>query len=414
MSAVGFEQVPLPTYLRAANRVAALAGSDASFFAPERIFADAARHAGLPEQFPEHVSEAVEVLCRSLRDEADLHWFGRSLQHNLLVTGLSAFLRVEKAFADDPTLENEPLVPPLIVTGLPRSGTTFLHRLLAAEPEATAVSLLQHTHPLPYKPLDYRWIEVGARFKPWRAAGAAYQMDAMHYVRPSLPDECNFGMRLAGRSMIYWAMAPAYSYIRWLLDQDLRETYQLYRKVLILHQRCAPGRRITLKCPHHLAWLPALQEALPEAMIVQTHRDPIETIPSECKLILSLQGITTRSLDWRRTVEGNVHKVRTFAERAVSAADAPQGDKIKHVDYRMLVADPLETVKEIHSHFGLPFTAAHDEALSQFAAGNRQHKHGQNTYSVEQFGHTTSGLAADFAAYRARFLDNGGDIRGAG
>ena len=218
---VGFDQLPLPIYLRAANGAAALAGSGASFFKPERIFADAARHAGLPDRFPDYVGDAVEVLCRSLHDEADLHWFGRTLQHSLLVTGLSTLLRVEKRFADDPSLENEPLVPPLIVTGLPRSGTTFLHRLLAAEPEAAAVSLLEHTFPLAHRPLDYRRVEVEARFRPWRAASAAYRMDAMHYVRPSLPDECNFGMRLAGRSMIYWGTAPAYGYLRWLLAQDL-------------------------------------------------------------------------------------------------------------------------------------------------------------------------------------------------
>jgi hypothetical protein len=411
---VGFDQLPLPIYLRAANGAAALAGSGASFFKPERIFADAARHAGLPDRFPDYVGDAVEVLCRSLHDEADLHWFGRTLQHSLLVTGLSTLLRVEKRFADDPSLENEPLVPPLIVTGLPRSGTTFLHRLLAAEPEAAAVSLLEHTFPLAHRPLDYRRVEVEARFRPWRAASAAYRMDAMHYVRPSLPDECNFGMRLAGRSMIYWGTAPAYGYLRWLLAQDLRESYQLYRKVLILHQRRSPGKRITLKCPHHLAWLPALREALPEAMIVQTHRDPVETVPSECKLVLSLQGIATRRLNWERTVEGNLLKVSTFAERAVAAAESPIGEGIQHVDYRNLVRRPLAAVKDIHAHFNLPFTAAHEELLSTFAEQNRQHKHGRNTYSAEQFGLTSAGIAKDFRSYRERFLDDPGDSSDAG
>src|SRR5215831_8270977 len=117
MSRAGFALAPLPLYLRAANRIAGFVGADASLFQPENMFAAAARHARLPARFPTHVEEAVDVLCRSLRDEANLHWFGRMNAYNLLVTGLSSLLRVEQQFATDPTLAHEPLLPPLIVTG---------------------------------------------------------------------------------------------------------------------------------------------------------------------------------------------------------------------------------------------------------------------------------------------------------
>lgn len=404
-SAVGFSLAPLPLYLRTANRIAAFLGADSSVFQPERLMADAARHAGLPARFPAHVGESLEVLCRSLRDEAHLHWFGRMYEHSMLVTGLSALLQVEAAFEADPTLAQTPLLAPMFVTGLPRSGTTFLHRLLSAVPEAAPVTMLGHMLPMPYKPIDYRKLEVWAKFQPWLAASRAYQMDAMHHVRPDLPDECNFGMRLAGRSMIYWATAPTYSYLRWLLDQDLRESYQLYRKVLILHQRANPGKRLTLKCPHHLAWLPALTEALPEALIVQTHRDVVETVPSECKLVLSLQAISTQKLDWKRTVEGNAMKVRTFAERSVAFDKTPAGARIHHFDYKKLVRDPVAMVREIHTRCGLPFTDAHVASLAQFATQNRQHKHGKNNYSASQFDMSTDQIAQEFAAYRQRFLD---------
>jgi hypothetical protein len=402
--AIGLAPAPLPGYLRLANGVAALVGADSRVFRPERIFADAARHAGLPARFPAYVEEAVEVLCRSLRDEVDLHWFGRENSRTLLVTGLSMLLQVEDAFVQDKTLAQQPLVPPLVVTGLPRSGTTFLHRMLAAEPDAASITMTEHVFPLPHRPVDYRRLDVWAKFQPWLAASNRYNMDAMHYVRPDLPDECNFGMRLAGRSMIYWATAPVHGYLRWLLAQDLRECYQLYRKVLLLHQRRMPGRRITLKCPQHLAWLPALAEALPEALIVQTHRDPMETVPSECKLVLSLQAISARTFDWQRSVEGNSLKVRTYAERSLAFADTPAGSRVKHVDYRGLVRDPLGVVRDVHAHFGLPFTASHETALARFASANRQHKHGRNDYSAEQYGLDRSQLAVEFKRYRERFL----------
>jgi hypothetical protein len=365
--------------------------------------ADAARIGGLPPDFPPCVREALKVLSGSLRDEARLNWFGRAYQYNLLVSGLSSLLQVERAFRDDPSLAATPLVPPLIVTGLPRSGTTHLHRLLSAVSNAEPVRMYQHMFPVPRKPLDTRRHEVAVKFLPWHLASRRYGMDAMHHVRPDLPDECNFGTRLGGRSMIFWATAPAYSYLRWLLAQDLRETYNLYRKVLILHQRAAPGRRLTLKCPHHLASLPALREALPEALIVQIHRDPLEAVPSECKLVLSLQSISTNTIDWVRTVEGNTLKVRTFAERAV-AFDPQGGAPIAHVRYSALVRDPLATVAQLHLDLGISFEEADRAAVKAFARKNPQNKHGRNPYNAEQFGLSPRALAEDFASYRARFL----------
>jgi len=402
--APGFSVKPLPVLIRSANAAARVLGIGVDVLKPERVMQDAARKAGLPPDFPGHVHEALDVLYRSLREEAALHGLGIANNQNMLVTGLSQLLLIEKMFADDPSLSKEPLLSPIVVTGLPRSGTTFLHRMLSAAPDAMGVPLHRHVYPVRPQSFDYRTWEVRLLLQPWHAASKVYNLDAIHYVRSDLPDECNFGMRLGGRSMIYWGTNPVHTYLRWLLAQDLRESYQLYRKVLILHQRANPGRRLTLKCPHHLAWLPAFTEALPEATIVQTHRDPVEAVPSECKLILSLHGVSVRELDWKRTVESNQFKVHTYAERSVAFADTEAGRKIMHVDYRRIVRDPVGVAADVHRHAGLPLTDAHKTALAGFASENRQHKHGKNVYKLEDYGLDADRLADDFAAYRERFI----------
>ncbi|MEM7200650.1 MAG: sulfotransferase [Planctomycetota bacterium] len=402
---VGVEPQPLPLLVRAPYAVARKCGVGSPRLTPHRLVQAAARKTGLAPKVPTHVEDALEQLCRSLADDARLHWFGAMNQRTLIVTGLAALMQVEQAFRDDPSLHDQELVPPLIVTGLPRSGTTFLHRLLSASQDAASVALYQHVHPVPPRGWDTRRLQTAVMFEPWKRASKAYDLDAIHYVRPGLPDECNFGMRIGARSMIFWAMAPVYGYLRWLLGQDLREAYQLYRKVLQLHQRQAPGRRLTLKCPHHLAWLPALSEALPEALIVQTHRDPAQVVPSECKLILSLQAMSTSALDWRRTVAHNHLKVETFAQRSVDFADTPCGRRVRHVDYRRLVAEPVEIARDIHGHFGLPFSESHADRLTEFASQNRQHKRGRNRYSLEQFGLDKGGVRRAHASYCERFID---------
>ena len=397
----GSPKRPLPAPLRAANAMSASLQLDGPRLDPESLTRAAARRARLPARFESHVEEALEVFCRSIRDEARLSWFGRMNTRTLVVTGLAEMLLLDEHFRQHPELDALELNDPLIVTGLPRSGTTFLHRLLSAAAIAEPVNLAQHLYPTRSRASSGR-IEAELSFFPWKRASKSYGLDAIHFVRPALPDECNFGMRLGMRSMIFWATAPAYGYLEWLLAQDLREAYRLYRRVLQLHQSRAPGRRLTLKCPHHLAWLPALCEALPEAHIVQTHRDPLQAVPSECKLILSLQSLATDQLDWRRTVASNSRKVQTFARRAVEFANTPQGARIKHIDYRELVRDPVALAGEIHAHFGLE--PADGEALAGFYANNRQHKHGKNRYSLEQFELERGALDQAFADYRARFL----------
>jgi hypothetical protein len=362
----------------------------------------------LQATLPAHVEQALEQLCRSLRDEARLHWFGRTNLRNLIVTGLAELLLVEDRFRRDPRLAEQELVPPLIVTGLPRSGTTFLHRLLSAVAAAQPVPLYRHFFPTPRR-LPTARLEAELLFFPWRRASHGYGLDAIHLVRPGLPDECNFGMRLGMRSMIFWATAPTYGYLRWLLEQDLREAYQLYRRVLLLHQARAPGKRLTLKCPHHLAWLPALREALPEALIVQTHRDPVEAVPSECKLILSLHGLSTHHIDWEQTVKHNRHKIDTFAQRSLAYDRSEDGQSILHVDYRRLVHEPVALAREVHARFGLEFGPDEEDALARFSGENRQHKHGKNVYTLAQFGLDPEELSAGFADYCERFLP---DTRG--
>jgi hypothetical protein len=401
----GFELRPLPAFLRAPNAIVAKLGIAAPVLTPERLTRAASRRAGLAPNFPGHVGEALEVLCRSLHDEARLHWFGRANLSSLMITGLAELLLIEDRFRRDPSLAERELVAPLIVTGLPRSGTTFLHRLLSVPEAAEPILLHQHVFPSRRRPSSSR-LESELLFHPWKLASRRHGLDAIHYVRPDLPDECNFGMRLGMRSMIFWATAPTYGYLEWLLEQDLREAYQLYRRTLLLHQARTPGKRLVLKCPHHLAWLPALSEALPEAKIIQTHREPLEAVPSECKLILALHGLATRELNWRETVNHNHMKILEFAERSIAFSDSEAGRDVIHVDYRRLVSEPVAVAHEIHAHLGLPLDKAERAALARFHAENPQHKHGKNSYSLAQFGLDAAQIQAEFAPYRERFLSD--------
>lgn len=402
-NAEGFQQKKLPLLIRS---VASLSRSF-PFISPkltvDSLMKAASRRAKLAPNFSPHVMEGLEVTCRAIREEANLNWFGKMNAEFLIVSGLAEYLLVNEAFRKNPALENQKLNAPIFVTGLPRSGTTFLHRLLASAAGTTSIPLYRHISPTEGYWIPARW-EAEMMYYPFKQVSKAYGLDAIHFVRPKLADECNFGMRLGMHSMIYWSMAPTYSYLTWLLAQDLTESYQIYRRVLQLHQMREPNKRLILKCPHHLAFLPALSKVFPEGVIVQTHREPAQTVASECKLYLSLHAIVGADFDWAKTTQHTYFKASTFAQRAVDFMNSNSPNQIVNIDYKRLISDPVELAQEVYKQVGIEVNANQEAKLRAYFSQNRQNKHGKNRYTLAQFGLTAEDINEEFKGYRERFL----------
>ncbi len=379
--------------------------SSAVLFRPERFLEKVQRRTGAAGLLPTSVTDALEVLCRSLVEDANLSFFGQRNLEDLILTGLDTRARMEQAFAAEPQLEQLPLRPPLIVCGLPRSGTTFLHRLLGAAGDARALPMWETIFPLAPEGLDTRRIEVGLKARIFKWANAS-KMDPVRLIRSELPDECIYLMRMDLRTSLFWVGCPSFSYLDWMLEQDFVGTYRVYRRLLGLLQRAAPrsNQRLTLKNPGHTLCLPALLEAIPSAMVVRTHRDPLQTVPSYHKLVAVSQASTTHGVDLDEVVASNTKYLLAMAQRSVELDRERTRDRVFDVDYRDLVADPVGTVNAIYTHFGLPFGPGLRSRLHAFVAQNRQHGSGSNPYSIEQFGQTREELSESFAAYRQKFI----------
>lgn len=402
-AATGLEPHPLPTHLRMLGGAFELLRRDRLALDPASLIRAACRRAGLPDRLPASVGDGLERFCRAARDEAELHWYGRANLRALIVSGLAARLRLDAAFAADPGLADTPLIPPVVICGLPRSGSTFLHRLLATTEDAQPVKLYEHLDPLRPPGMDLRRLRAEVRLWPWRGLGDRSALDDMRRVRPDAADACALSLRLSMRSMSLWSIAPVPGYLEWLLEADMTEAYQTYRRVLQLHQRAEPGRRLTLKCPSHCASLPALTRALPEALIVQTHRAPEQAAPDDARLVLSLQATSVTRLDWRSTVRHNLDRATTYARRSAAFAETEAGRRVHHIDARALLSDPVGAALGIRDHFGLGFNAGHRDRLSRYVRLNRGRDRARVAQSIERFGLEAADLERRFAPYRARF-----------
>lgn len=370
---------------------------------PEALCRRAEQATGLTEWGEPPLREALARLCASVRDESGQDEPGQvrfaARLSELLVTRL-------KLYADRAAMREiarQQIVAPIIVTGLPRGGTTILHALLAQDPSARSPQSWEAAAPSP--PPRAESYDTDPRI-----AAAQAQIDAlpatfraMHAVGATLPDECNSIMQLAFLSPNFGATLNLPSYMAWLLDEaDMAPAYALHRHVLQALQAYTPRPWWVLKAPPHLWWPEALFDAYPDARLVVTHRDPGEVMASNASLIAFLRGLNgpvdRKFVGAEQVDQWSIGLARMEAFRARS--DAPKA--IVDVYYRDIVGDPLGVVEQVYSAFGIELGAAARRAMEGFMADNRQGKHGKHAYAAADYGLKPETLRSRFADYIAR------------
>ncbi|HVR19522.1 MAG TPA: sulfotransferase, partial [Polyangiaceae bacterium] len=361
----------------------------------------AAQEAARADDFGESDFESgLAVALESAERDAQLTLLGRMGIRDMLVNALTQRLLRVQFRREHPEVFEAPLTPPIIVMGLPRSGTTLLHRLLSLAPEARSLRYFELRRPLDEPGNDrLAWARSQQRSFKWLARG----LDAKHASGPEEPEECLFLFDSTLVSATFWIAAPLYGYLDWYLAQDQRAPYRAYREYLQIFQRETPERRLTLKAPIHTPHVRALFAAVPEARLVQLHRDPRPALASANSLFATLHRVVTDSLDCERLGRANFELVATGMDRLLDARTTLPEGAIHDVYYDELVRDPLGVVRDIRNRFELGFDAAYEERLREYLRENPQHKHGPHRYRADDFGLSDDEIQARFARYLETF-----------
>lgn len=367
----------------------------------DALLQKATRQTGLTDFGNPGFLEGLQVLLTSVEQDARLHFVGRLGVYQVILDDLINRLLLAAAKKRTPALFSQPLVPPLIVLGLPRTGTTFLHRLLAEDSAHHAPRFWELAHPLPHPgKRDDR------RLRAERDLGLRKRMtndlDNKHFVTADAPEECMFMLASTFESMLFWVLAPVYGYLEWYLAQNRERKYLEYRSWLQVLQAAAQGRRLILKAPEHLGAVAALLRAVPEAQIVQTHRDPVTAFASFASLNLTTQGLATHDIDVQQNALANLHFLEEETRQNLLAREAyPKA--VYDVYYNDLIADPVATVRGIYQHYGLELTDDFQRDLERYIRENPQGKHGRHRYAVSEHGLSGDVVRERFAAYNERF-----------
>jgi hypothetical protein len=397
------ERPPLPLRFRLQNKKAKFLNANNKPVAcldEETLCREAIEETGLTDFGNPYHREGFFKLLESAEQDANLHYIGRTCVHGMIVTFLTNRLLLAEARKQNPNMFRQSLIPPIIVLGLPRTGTTFLHRMLAADPTHRAVPMWEMLRPLPNGSDDRRrefaeqWIKFKQKLNPHH--------DRIHYARADIPAECITLQGTTFSSMVFLAFAPVHSYAEWYASHDHFEAYQEYYSLLQILQTVDPKRRLTLKAPAHTGSLPNLHQVIPEALIIQTHRDPVAVCNSANSRSYSAHGMLAERLDVPRMTEGTLHLLEDWTATSLAFRETHPG-VIYDVMYDQLVADPVGTVKGIYDHFDLVWSDAFQERLQAYVRDNPQGKYGKHRYSSADFGLTDEAITRRFTEYSREF-----------
>lgn len=370
---------------------------------PHALCQKAEQATGLSDWGEPPFLEALMRLCQSSREESGQDEAGHDRFAERLIGLLMMRLRLYADRATMPEIAHQQIVAPIFVTGLPRSGTTILHALLAQDPVARSPQGWEANAPSP-PPRANSYADdprIGEAQAKIDALPATFR--AMHAVGATLPEECNCIMQLAFLSPNFGATLNLPSYMAWLIGQaDMAPAYALHRHVLQALQAFAPRQWWTLKAPPHLWWPEALYAAYPDARLVVTHRDPAEVMASNASLIAFLRELNgpvdRKFLGAEQVDQWAVGLERVEAFRARTSAP----NEIVDISYRDLVRDPLAVVEQIYAAFGIELSPAAHRAMKEFMVGNQQGKHGKHDYDAADYGLEPAAIRTRFADYIAR------------
>ena len=352
--------------------------------------------------------EPLRVLLKAYETEAKLTLVGRLAARRHTLQLLTNRLRLVEDRKRYPAIAQQDIRQPLFIVGLPRTGSTLLHNLLAQDPGNRVPLCWEVMFPSP-PPVRASLADdprIGATQKLLnRFDRLAPHFKIIHPMSACSPMECMAIMSHTFASPQFESMYSVPSYQRWLTEQDWRPVYEFHRQFLQHLQWRCPAERWALKAPSHLFALEALLAMYPDARIIQTHRHPLRVVAS----VASMDAMLRRAFSHRV----DLHEIGTEALQQW-ACGVESATKVRHRDhaapgrffdvyYTDLVREPIATVRHIYAYFGLRFTDGVETRMRRYLAEHPKDQYGVHRYSLAQFGLSPEVVATAFRAYIARF-----------
>jgi Sulfotransferase family len=368
---------------------------------------DGARAAtGLDDFGSSYYREGLMRTVAALNTEAELNDLGRVMQHATISNALIQRLKIVETYKQHPEIADEVVDGPVVVLGLPRTGTTALSQLVSADPQFRSLRTWESQAPTP--PPESATQHSDPRIAQC-AGGIAMisqmfpDFQAMVSSEPEAATECQDLMGMSFRTFHFDGVVRVPSYVEWMLHSDMRETYAFHRDVLkLLQWHCKPNLW-HLRTPVHMFALDAFVEAYPNARFLWSHRDPAKVLGSVCSLIAYVRSWSS---DRREPEELGAEQLAWWAEgmrRAMEFRSKFGDDRFVDVPFAALQTDPIDTIADSYEKLGLEFTDSARAKVRRWADEHKPGHRGTHSYELADYGLTQEQVREAFGDYIATY-----------
>jgi hypothetical protein len=373
---------------------------------PERLMKLARWSTGLENFGDATFLEGLEALTTSLRDEAQLSQAGRIVAFFNLANLLSVRLRLIDYRAQRTEIVQQQIERPLIITGLPRTGTTILHELIAQDPAFRSPATWEVTRPVPpakseHYNTDSRIASVDRLLGFVEKVSPGFQ--PIHALGARLPQECVYLLSSAFYSEQFSYMYNVPRYRQWLLEQDMTSAYRWHAWFLQHMQVDFPGGQWVLKTPAHLPYLNHLLTQYPDATVVWTHRKPMDAIASFASLTSTLRSGFSDAIDPARVGEQELRHGAAVVAQGMAHRSALDSRRFFDVSFAAICTDPIAVIGDLYDQLDQPFTADAQQRMCNYLKQRPRHLYGEHQYTPQQFGLDESQEEAMFADYIGKY-----------
>ncbi|MBL7493537.1 sulfotransferase [Frankia sp. AgB1.9] len=348
--------------------------------------------------------DGLTRLVTSVESYPNTQATGRAQVYGQYIEALAVRLRVLDHLAGHPEVMSERVQRPLVVLGLPRTGTTMASHLLDQDPARRSLLKWQADEPVPPATTENlrtdprclaRKSTLAERLAELRSLGAAIP----HWDDADDPTEDCFLQAHDFKSFLWESSMPTADYSEWYLGADVTSAYEYQRSILQILQSTAPGIW-ALKLPSHAVHIDTLLEVFPDARIVWAHRDPFRATASFLSINkLSRPPVAGPDFDPATVTPWVLRQLAAHVERPLRARERVGTGRFFDLHYDAVMRDPIGQMRDLYDWAGDTLTSATEDAMRKWLVDHPQNRFGPRPYSLDDFGVTRTDLEPLFDEY---------------
>ncbi|HWS94276.1 MAG TPA: sulfotransferase [Mycobacterium sp.] len=373
----------------------------------DELVGRACERAGLDDFGGDSWREGLCLLIDSVESTPGVNPGGRDFVYGQFVDALWNRLRVVDYLRQHPEVSEERVERPLVILGLPRTGTSLASYLLDQDPQRRSLLTWEAENSVPPSTpeslrTDPRCLKKKAELEILAEGLKAANIPMVHWDEADGPTECVFVQNQDFKAYLWEAFMPNSAYADWLLDTDMTSAYAYERSVLQTLQSRAPGTW-SLKMPSHSVHIEALLAIFPDVRVVWAHRDPFKATASFLRLNYLSRAVLGCEVDTAGIVSNVLRQLRAHITRPLKARERIGDDRFFDLHYSALMRDPLGVMRSLYDWAGDELTASTEQSMLDWLERNPQDRFGIQPYSLDGTGVTRADLEPVFAEYLSVF-----------